>query len=116
MGIIGCGRLGTIVSQYARAFRMTVLGYDVREVTVEGVNPVPLDELLARSDVVSLHIHLTPENRAFINKERLRRMKPGSVLINTSRGAVVDEAAVLQALERGPLAAYGTAAHRRGYL
>ena len=87
-GVIGCGRLGTIVSQYARAFRMTVLGYDVREVAVEGVTPVPLHELLARSDVVSLHIHLTPENRAFINSERLARMKPGSILINTSRGAV----------------------------
>ncbi len=107
-GIIGCGRLGTRVADYARAFRMTVLGYDVRDVRIQGVDPVPLDELLARSDVVSLHIHLTEENRGFMNMDRLRQMKPGSILINTSRGAIVDESAILDALRDGPLAAYGT--------
>ncbi len=108
-GIIGCGRLGTIVSQYARAFRMNVLGYDVRDdIRVETMTPVGLDELLSRSDVVSLHIHLTDANRHFINREQLTRMKPGSILINTSRGAIVDETAVLDALRHGPLAAYGT--------
>ncbi len=107
-GIIGCGRLGTIIADYARAFRMSVLGYDLRDVRIEGVDPVPLDELLACSDVVSLHIHLTEANRGFMNRNRLRRMKPGSILINTSRGAIVDESAVLDALNTGPLAAYGT--------
>ncbi len=107
-GIIGCGRLGTMVADYAGAFRMSVLGYDVRDVRIAGVEPLPLDELLAQSDVVSLHIHLTEANRGFMNMDRLRRMKLGSILINTSRGAVVDESAVLDALKNGPLAAYGT--------
>ena len=107
-GIIGCGRLGAIVAQYARAFRMNVLGNDVREVRLDGVEAVPLDELLARADVVSLHIHLTDANRGLMNRERLRRMKPGSILVNTSRGGIVDEAAIIEALENGPLAAYGT--------
>ena len=107
-GIIGCGRLGTMVAQYARAFRMTVLGYDVRNVRIDGVEPVALDELLARSDVVSLHIHLTEANRGLVSRERLRCMKPGSIPVNTSRGGIVDEAALLDALDTGPLATYGT--------
>ncbi len=107
-GVIGCGRLGAMVAQYARAFRMQVLGCDILPVQLDGVESVGLDELLARSDGVSLHIHLTPENRGLLNRDRLFRMKPGSFLINTSRGAIVDEAAVLEALDHGPLAAYGT--------
>ena len=106
-GILGCGRLGTMVSQYARAFRMTVLGNDVADVSLEGVEMVPLDELLARSDVLSIHIHLTEANRRFLSAERIAAMKSGAVLINTSRGAIVDESAVLAALSSGRLAAYG---------
>ncbi len=107
-GIIGCGRLGTIVADYARAFRMTVLGYDVHDVRIAGIDHVPLDELLARADVVSLHIHLTEANRGFMNRDRLQQMKPGSILVNTSRGAIVDEIALIEVLATGPLASYGT--------
>jgi D-3-phosphoglycerate dehydrogenase / 2-oxoglutarate reductase len=108
LGIVGCGRLGTMVADYARAFRMMVLGYDVREASLDGVMMVDFDSLLRRADVVTLHIHLTEANRGFFNRDVIRRMKPGSILINTSRGAIVDEAAVIEALESGTLGAYGT--------
>jgi D-3-phosphoglycerate dehydrogenase len=107
-GIIGCGRLGTMVAQYARAFRMPVLGYDTREIHLDGVENVTLNELLARSDVISVHIHLTEANLGFLNRERIFRMKPGAILVNTSRGAIVDENAVVDALNAGHLGAYGT--------
>jgi D-3-phosphoglycerate dehydrogenase len=107
LGILGCGRLGTIVSQYGRAFRMNVIGYDTQPVRVEGVEMVSLDELLRRADVISIHIHLTEENRGFVSRDVISRMKPGAVLINTSRGAVVDESALLDALASGHLAAAG---------
>ncbi len=107
LGILGCGRLGTIVAQYAQAFRMNVLGCDVRNVDLPGVRMVLFDELLRESDILTIHIHLTPENRGLINREAFSKMKPGAVLINTSRGAIVDEQAMLEALESGKLSAAG---------
>ena len=107
-GILGCGRLGTIMSEYARAFRMEVLGNDIRDVQLEGVTMVSLDELLARSEILSVHIHLTEENRRFVDGPKMAKMRKGAILINTSRGAIVDEAAVLEMLESGHLSAYGT--------
>ncbi|MBN1942826.1 MAG: hypothetical protein JW849_05970 [Phycisphaerae bacterium] len=105
LGILGCGRLGTIVSQYGLAFRMNVIGNDVRPVNLPGVRMVSFDELISRSDVLSIHIHLTPENRRLIDRDVLKRMKPGAVLINTSRGAILDESALLEALQTGNLTA-----------
>ena len=107
LGILGCGRLGTIVSQYGRAFRMNVIGYDVEELEIEGVTPVSYDELLRKSDILSVHIHLNEQNQGFVDKEAIAKMKKGAVLINTSRGAIVDEAALLEALEQGRLSAAG---------
>jgi D-3-phosphoglycerate dehydrogenase len=107
LGVLGCGRLGTMVAAYAKAFRMHVLGCDVRPVDLPGVENVSFDRLFAESDIVSVHIHLTEENHRLINRDVLARMKPGSILINTSRGAIIDEAALLDALEHGPLAAAG---------
>jgi len=107
LGILGLGRLGTMVAQYGQAFRMRVLGCDLRPVSLPGVEQVGLDRLLQESDVLSIHIHLTEENRRLINRERLRSMKPGSILINTSRGAIIDEAALIEVLTKGPLAAAG---------
>jgi len=108
LGILGYGRLGCILADYGRAFRMRVLACDVRPVDpAPGVEMVDLDRLLAESDVVSIHIHLTEENRGLIGAEALARMKPGSVLINTSRGAIVDESALLAALESGRLLGAG---------
>jgi D-3-phosphoglycerate dehydrogenase len=107
-GVVGCGRLGTMVAGYAKAFRMTVLGYDVRDVEIDGVTMVDFDSLLQRADVISIHIHLTDQNRGFFSRDVIRRMKPGAILINTSRGAIVDEAAVIESLDSGHLASYGT--------
>jgi D-3-phosphoglycerate dehydrogenase len=108
LGIIGYGRLGRMVAQYGKAFRMNVVACDVREIRPENqVKMLSLDELLKISDVLSIHIHLTPENRGLLNEAAFAKMKNGAVLINTSRGAVVDEKAFLNALESGKLLAAG---------
>lgn len=108
LGILGYGRLGRIMSQYARGFRMNVIAADVRAVEPEPwVRMVDVETLLREADVLSIHIHLTDENRGFLNAQRLAMMKPGSFLVNTSRGAIIDEAALRQALEHGPLAGAG---------
>jgi D-3-phosphoglycerate dehydrogenase / 2-oxoglutarate reductase len=102
LGILGFGRLGRMVSRYGSAFGMEVMKHD-RE-RVEGTEYVSLDDLLRRSDVLSVHITGTPENHGFLNADRLGRMKAGALLINTARGEVVDEAALLERLEGGKLA------------
>ena len=107
LGIVGCGRLGTIVAQYARAFRMEVLGHDPHVDAVPGIEMVGFQELLRRADVVSLHVHLTEDTRGLIGSDELATMKPGAVLINTSRGAVIDEEALLQSIESGHLGGAG---------
>ena len=108
LGILGYGRLGRIVAGYGKAFRMRVIACDVRQVKpAEGVRLVDFDTLLCESDVISLHIHLTEENRGIINAEAFARMKHGAVLVNTSRGAIIDERAFLDALVSGQLAGAG---------
>jgi len=109
LGVLGCGRLGTMMGQYGQAFRMKIIGCDTRDVEMPGVQfeRVDLDRLLRESDVVSVHIHLTEENRGLIGRDAFAKMQPGSILINTSRGAIIDEAALLDALKHGPLAAAG---------
>ena len=108
LGLVGLGRIGSRVARAARGLGMHVLAYDpylncdlAREVGAEAATS--LDELLMRSDVVSLHVPLTPETRHLVNAERLARMKKGAILINTARGGLVDEAALLAALEAGHL-------------
>ncbi len=108
LGIVGFGRIGQRVAAIARAaFEMTVLFTDIlaREEAAARVaaRRVPLDELLGRSDVVSLHVPLTDRTRHLIDAAALARMKPGAVLINTARGGVVDEAALTEALRAGRL-------------
>jgi D-3-phosphoglycerate dehydrogenase / 2-oxoglutarate reductase len=107
LGILGVGRLGRIVAQYGQAFRMRVLGCDRKPLQIPGVQIVNLDTLLRESDVLSIHIHLTPENRHFVGASEFAKMKPGAVLINTSRGAIVDESAMLIALISGQIAGAG---------
>ncbi len=108
LGVIGYGRLGRIVSRYAAAFGMRVLATDHDAAAVPPdhlhVTPVPLARLLGESDVVSLHLLLTPETEGFLDAERLAAMKPGAYLVNTARGELLDEAALLQGLESGHLA------------
>lgn len=96
------------MAEYGQAFRMRVLATDVREVVpAPGIRLVSFGELLRESDVLTIHIHLTEQNRRLLNEKAIRAMKKGAVLINTSRGAVVDEEALLRALEDGHLAAAG---------
>jgi lactate dehydrogenase-like 2-hydroxyacid dehydrogenase len=110
LGIVGFGRIGQAVARRASGFGMRVLYHDVDPVDKAtegalGASFVPLDELLGASDFVSLHVNLTPETTHLINTERLAAMKPGSVLVNTSRGPVVDNAALAEALRAGPIGA-----------
>lgn len=107
LGILGCGRLGTMVADYGRAFRMKVIGCDIRPVHLDGVQIVSFDELLRQADVLTVHIHLTEENTGLIDREALAKMKPQAIMVNTSRGAIIDEPALLEALQTGRLAGAG---------
>jgi len=105
-GIIGFGRIGREVAKRVRAFNMKVLYYDKvqypKEVEEEyGVEHAPLHKLLRVSDVVSIHVPLTPETRHMIGEKELRLMKPSAILINPARGEVVDEEALARALKEG---------------
>jgi D-3-phosphoglycerate dehydrogenase len=108
LGILGYGRLGRIVAEYGKAFRMRMLACEIRPVDMAPeIERVSFDKLLDESDVLSIHIHLTEENRKLIDARALARMKPSAVLINTSRGAIIDETALLQSLTEGRLAGAG---------
>ena len=111
LGILGMGRHGSNVARIAKtAFNMEVVAWERQAgpATKPGDIPrLPLDELLRTSDVVSIHLRLSPESTGLLNAERLQSMKPGSVLINTSRGAIIDETALVDALKHGPLAGAG---------
>ena len=107
LGVLGYGRLGTMVADYGKAFRMRVLACDVKDFSASGVTRVDMDTLLRESDVLSVHVHLTPENTGLIGRRQFDLMKPGAVLVNTSRGAIVDEAAMIAALESGRLGGAG---------
>lgn len=110
LGVIGAGRIGTAVAFRSRGFDMRVIYSHPRpnpELDEFGATRVTLDELLEQSDVVTLHIPMRAENRQLVSAARLAQMKPGAILINTARGAVVDEAALVAALQTGQLAAAG---------
>jgi phosphoglycerate dehydrogenase-like enzyme len=111
LGILGLGRHGWRVAQIAsNAFNMEVVAWNRTQdsyVTSNGIKRLPLDELLETSDVVSIHLALSKESVGLINKERLARMKRGALLINTSRGAIVDEEALFEALKHGTIAGAG---------
>jgi len=109
-GVLGPGRIGRAVTRRARAFGMTVLGCG-RSPRDEGDPDDPprvsFDDLLRRSDIVSIHLPLNDETRGLFDADRLSKMKTGSWLLNTSRGPIVEEAALVQALESGHLAGAG---------
>ncbi|MBQ8201703.1 MAG: hypothetical protein IJZ74_08050 [Clostridia bacterium] len=107
LGIVGCGRIGSCTAQMAKALGMRVIGYSRRGVDPSVAQPVTLKELLTAADVVSLHCPLTEETRGMIGREAFAWMKPGAILINTSRGAVVDHEAMLDSLKNGRLAGAG---------
>lgn len=110
LGIVGAGRIGTATGLRAKAFGMRVLYFDrsaSERLDADGARRVGLDELLRESDVVSLHLPLTDETRHLIGGQTFASMKPGAILVNTGRGAVLDEAALVAALREGRLAAAG---------
>ncbi len=112
LGIIGIGRIGKEVAKRAKAFGMKVIYYDVFKLSNDlakelGVEYRDLDDLISEADVITLHVPLTPETKHIVNRERIERMKNGAIVINASRGGVVDEDALYNALKSGKL--YGAA-------
>lgn len=112
LGLVGLGRIGSHVARIARGIGMIVIAYDpfvsAAQADQLGVSLCSsLAELLGQADIVSLHTPLMPETRNLINADRLAQMKPGSILINVSRGGVVDETALHEALVRGHLSGAG---------
>jgi glycerate dehydrogenase len=107
LGIVGYGALGRRVAQIARAFGMDVAVTSRSPVTDTDVVQLPLDELLATADVVSLHLPLTDQTRHMIGARELASMKKNAILLNTARGGLVDEAALAQALTDGTIAGAG---------
>ena len=111
LGVVGAGRIGTAFARMSRGFNMKVL-YTHPRVNEElenelGARRVELDELLAQSDFISLHVPLTDKTRHMIGSREFGLMKPNAVLVNTARGPVVDEKALVQALKEGRIAAAG---------
>jgi glyoxylate reductase len=113
LGVVGLGGIGRATARRARAFGMQI-AYRARrpagaeiEAELGGARHLPLDELLARADVVSLHCPLTPETRHLIDARALELMRPSAYLVNTARGPVVDEAALVDALRSGAIAGAG---------
>ena len=112
LGLVGLGRIGARVAKVALALGMSVTAYDpfvtsARAAELDVELAPTLEALLSEADVVSLHVPASPETRHMINAERLALMKPGAYLINAARGALVDEAALLHALESGRLSGAG---------
>ncbi|WP_457624767.1 NAD(P)-dependent oxidoreductase [Persephonella sp.] len=110
LGIIGTGRIGTAVARIASAFRMKIFAYDIREnpeVIDLGGEYLPLEELLKKSDIITLHTPLTDKTYHLIDRKAISLMKDGVILINTSRGGVVDTDAVYEALQSGKIAGLG---------
>lgn len=108
LGILGCGRIGRQVAELARAFGMEVLAHDLREdhawARQHRVTYVTLDELLARSLAITVHLPRTRLTENILSRDRLARMRPGAYLLNTCRGEVLDEEALVEALRSGHLA------------
>jgi len=113
LGILGYGRLGKMSGEFGKAFRMRVLACDLQPIqdgthtSTEGIEQVDFDTLLRESDAITIHVHLTPENYHLISTDQFAKMKDGVFLINTSRGDIIDEQALLAALESGKVAAAG---------
>lgn len=107
VGIVGFGRIGRRLAQLLKGFDARILAYDpfipADAVAAAGAEPATLEQLLAESDIVTLHLPYTPENHHLIGPENLAKMKQGAYLVNTARGALVDEAALHEALVSGKL-------------
>ncbi len=107
LGVVGLGNIGSRVVKIGQGFDMKVLAYNRSQKNVEGVKQVSLNELLKESDIVSLHLPLSPETENIITAERLQMMKPTAILINTAPGKCVDESALISALQSHKIAGAG---------
>jgi glyoxylate reductase len=112
LGIVGFGRIGREMARRGRGFGMDIVYYDVHPASPHdeadlGARRVEMDELLRTADVISLHVNLTDETRHLVDADALRAMKPTAVLVNTSRGPVVDPSALEHALREGEIFAAG---------
>jgi D-3-phosphoglycerate dehydrogenase len=108
LGLIGCGRIGGWMSRYARAFGMHVVGYDPHRTELPfGIVRVSIETLMQTSDVISVHVPLNAQTNGLVSSALLAQIKPGAIFINTSRGAFVDEIALLTGLQSGRIAAAG---------
>lgn len=107
LGILGTGRHGETVAKIATVFGMRVIGWQRTPETMppDGVELLPLEELLAQSDVVSIHLKLTDQSRGLLDARKLALLKPGAVLVNTARGEIVDEQALVERLQSGEISA-----------
>jgi D-3-phosphoglycerate dehydrogenase / 2-oxoglutarate reductase len=104
LGLVGYGRIGRRVAAKARAFGLEVVAYDPYAATADGVELLELDELLRRAGILSLHVPLTPETLHMIGARELALLEPGSLVINIGRGGLVDEEALVAALQSGHIA------------
>jgi len=111
LGLIGTGAIGCRVAEIARAFKMRVIGYDkypnLKRAEEIGMEYVGLHTLLKESDVISLHVTLTPETEKLLGKKEIETMKNGVVIVNTSQGKVIDEKALIEGLKSGKIASAG---------
>ena len=105
LGIIGCGNIGSIVADRAKGLRMRVIAYDPfltpERANILGVKKVELNDLLQQSDVISLHVPMTEQTKNIINKKTIGKCKKGVRIINCARGGLIDEKALLEAIEKG---------------
>ncbi len=108
LGIVGLGRIGTEIARRAAAFGMNVLAHDKVVKQSDSATIVALDELLAKSDYISLNLPLTDETKSLVNAAAIAKMKKGVVIVNTGRGKCIDEAALAAALAEGKVGAYGS--------
>jgi D-3-phosphoglycerate dehydrogenase len=111
LGIVGLGKIGQAIADRARAMEMTVIGQDpyvsAEQAALHGIELVDIDALLARSDIVTIHVPLTRSTRGLIGANAIARMKPGALVLNVARGGVVDEVAIAEALRSGRLGGAG---------
>jgi D-3-phosphoglycerate dehydrogenase / 2-oxoglutarate reductase len=107
IGVLGLGRLGKISAQIANGFGMRVIAHDIRDIDVDGVEMVDVETLFTQSDVISVHIHLNDETRGLVDTKAFALMKSNAIILNTSRGGILDETALLSALMSGSIGGAG---------
>ncbi len=108
LGLVGCGRIGGWMARYAQAFGLDVIGFDPHlPAFPETISPRSLEEVVTTSDFVSIHVHLSGETEGLVSRDLVQRMKSGAILINTSRGGIVDEIALHDAIKSGRLGGAG---------